>query len=556
MIVCSDTNTRDVIISNLKLAQRGHYFVFNEKVISPAFFCVLFSNTKEVADYLLTILDTIDINKLSENEMSMLMYSCQYSHTISSINTVDLLIRHKADCNQQGINGYTALMFAAICTNTTSGISTVEFLVDNGADCNIKNYKGSSALSLVCTKLMFGSTVDTIRCLIERKADINTTCCLGNTPTMTLLSSNGRSDAVSILLDYKADVSICNKQGSTALMLASMYSNELDHTILDKLLESKSELDAQNKLGYTALMYASRYSGTTSSPDTVKFLLSRKADINLTDVYNRNSLLLSLSTKTSTYDTTRILLEYKSDINGVSDSSTALHIASTILTHNENDILRYLIRNTKDINKKDGNENTALLQYIKNCHYPNKSILELFTDMKADITLCNNDNMSCLHYLVSKNSYDPDVILSFSMLVDIPTKNKKDTPIIYMLKYNRNQSIVSKIFNILIPYIKNVNHYDSSFNTALGYTLTKEAYVPDIILKLLHKGAKVISTMFCETKYVSLLYNHYNESDKYNLTAAMMGFESYQIYVREMQSELLTKINLCKLFRQSNLFTH
>ena len=66
------------------------------------------------------------------------MFSCRYSNTDSTIETVELLLDRGANVNLKNSDGLTALMLACRNSNTDSNIETVKLLLNvNNIDVNI-----------------------------------------------------------------------------------------------------------------------------------------------------------------------------------------------------------------------------------------------------------------------------------------------------------------------------------------------------------------------------------------------------------------------------------
>ena len=101
--------------------------------------------------------------------------------------------------------------------------------------------------------------------------------------------------------NYNMDINLKSKNGYTALMLASKYSNtESNIETVKLLLDNGADINLKNCNGNSALMLASKYLNTDSNIETIKLLLDNGADI---DVKNNNG--------TSFYDLNEKLLNYR-----------------------------------------------------------------------------------------------------------------------------------------------------------------------------------------------------------------------------------------------------
>lgn len=99
-------------------------------------------------------------------------------------------------------------------------------------------------------------------------------------------AKKGNVDGLKRLIEEGVDIDVQNKNGYTALMLASWDSNKSSNIeTVQLLIQSGANLDIQNKNGYTALMIASRFSNTSSNLETVKLLIQSGANL---DIQNKN----------------------------------------------------------------------------------------------------------------------------------------------------------------------------------------------------------------------------------------------------------------------------
>jgi ankyrin repeat protein len=93
--------------------------------------------------------------------------------------------------------------------------------------------------------------------LVNNGADINEQDGFGITALIVACCTHGDDETVEALLeDYKADVKVRAKDGSTALMYASAKGY---FTLVRLLLDNSAEISAKDKDGKTALNYADDY---------------------------------------------------------------------------------------------------------------------------------------------------------------------------------------------------------------------------------------------------------------------------------------------------------
>ena len=216
-----------------------------------------------------------------------------------------------------------------------------------------------------------------------------------------LAIENGHIDAVKLLIEYGADLTIRDKYGATYLHCAAKYSQD---DIIELLLDSGMNINVTTAgLQHNALIYAIRgvygpryippvrtvnllldygidmyCKESTLSPlekaimcsniDAIKALISRGYDLNR--AHRDGKLPINW---VSEIRIAKLLIEHGCNINKLnSDGMTPLHRAVVIKAYN---VVRYLIELGADI----GNINTTLTELAIQRGY-NDEIIELIRD--------------------------------------------------------------------------------------------------------------------------------------------------------------------------------
>ena len=123
---------------------------------------------------------------------------------------------------------------------------------------------------------------------------------------------------------------ILNKYNDYSLIhLCAEYGNI---NLLNYLIKNGANINLQNYLGETALIWASLHSNNSSTIETVKLLLDHCADIDLRDNYGNTALILASlnSIDISSIETVKLLLENGASVNlKDKEGKTAYDIAPT-----------------------------------------------------------------------------------------------------------------------------------------------------------------------------------------------------------------------------------
>jgi ankyrin repeat protein len=163
-----------------------------------------------------------------------------------------------------------------------------------------------------------------------------------------------RSDElVTLLLECQADVNAADKQGNTALLLASDENAIRDTSIVRVLLANQADVNAANMNGKTAL----------------------KASFS-----SRNEPLF------------RLLLEHRAD-NGAIPARALLYA----IEHSfDVSFMRTLIELRADVNARTSHGMSALMELLASSWPDHNSLCPLLLEYRADVNLVDQDGMSAL----------------------------------------------------------------------------------------------------------------------------------------------------------------
>jgi ankyrin repeat protein len=263
----------------------------------------------------------------------------------------------------------------------------VELLVRKGADINICMYNQNSVLERAIIspnwdilemvkfgKIDWGSKngqeiqekikrdkLEILQFLLENGADLTK----GEPPLIVAARCNNK-EASELLIKYGAQIAIeeeCSKE-----------------------LKSANNKDAPIKCGETPLFYA-------DSPDLVKFLISKGANVNLKNKDGWSAL--HFAARKGNLEKCKILIENKVEIDSLDKyGETALLKAARSGIRDSGDICSLLIENGANVNVTDRDGNTPLL--LASAYSAAKRVVEILLLHNADINAKNKNGENAL----------------------------------------------------------------------------------------------------------------------------------------------------------------
>ena len=184
---------------------------------------------------------------------------------------------------------------------------------------------------------------------LEAGMDPNTTTPIATSPSALMIAANhNRLEMAKMLIDKGANVNSKDKNGSTALMLATSYDSGSNAELIKLLLSKGADANVANKEGSTALMVAIT-SKTSDNADVVKLLLEKGADVNAKAINGVTALMVASKEKNLT--ALKLLLAKKPDLEA---SDTTYKLTALMFAVNEQnlDAVQELIANGANINAK------------------------------------------------------------------------------------------------------------------------------------------------------------------------------------------------------------
>ena len=268
--------------------------------------------------------------------------------------------------------------------------------------------------------------IDAIELLLKKHVDINIVDKNGVTALM-LASGNGHTQVIELLLKEHPNINLQAKNGVTALMIASLNG----HTqIVELLLKEHANINTQEEDGWTALMLAS----LNGYHQVVKLLIKKHADINLQAKNGFSALMLA--SQNGHLQVVELLLKEHADGNTQNeDGWTSLMLASRnchLL------VVELLLKEHADVNIQKEDGWTALMIASFNGHY---QALELLLKEYANINHQGKDGVSAV-MLASQNGYHQVVEQLLKEHANINLQDKNGVTALMLGSYNGHYKVV------------------------------------------------------------------------------------------------------------------
>ena len=175
-------------------------------------------------------------------------------------------------------NGQTVLIAAA----ANGQVETVQLLLDRGANIDALNSVNGSQHSALYTAVR-ENRFDVVKLLLSRGVDVKKGV---NIYALQAAAARGSTDVAQVLLSKGADVNVMAYEETP--LQAAVRRQHVDMVKL--LLNNKAEVNAQDREGYTALHMATW--GINPNIEIIKTLLDNGADVNLKNKHGQTALQL------------------------------------------------------------------------------------------------------------------------------------------------------------------------------------------------------------------------------------------------------------------------
>ncbi|KAJ8127801.1 hypothetical protein O1611_g5834 [Lasiodiplodia mahajangana] len=187
-----------------------------------------------------------NIHKTNTVSQTPILAACSYT----KLEVVKELIRRGALASDVGQTGWTCFHNVIWSEEKSSSVIKEIFrlLLSAGADINRSNKAGDTPLGFACLK----QKIWHVECLLDSGANINQKNPLSGDTALMVACRKPDDQVVKTLLQRNADMTTTNKEGLTALGIATIY--ELKN--VKALIQGGANVIALDRRGYTALRYA------------------------------------------------------------------------------------------------------------------------------------------------------------------------------------------------------------------------------------------------------------------------------------------------------------
>ena len=402
-----------------------------------------------------------DRNSVDGNGDTLLHYAVDGE---CSKEVLQAIVESGIDVNATNKNGTTALMKASRRGN----IDAISVLLRAGVDPNIVDGNGNTLLHYAvdgeCSK-------EVLQAIVESGIDVNATNKNGTTALM-MASGRGNIDAMSVLLHVGGDPNIVDGNGDTLLRYA--VHGPCSKEVLQAIVESGIDVNATNKNGTSALMIASR----RGNIDAISVLLHVGADRNSVDG-NGNTLLHYAVYGDCSKEVLQAIVESGIDVNATNKNGiTALMKASR---RGNIDAISVLLHAGVDTNIVDGNGNT-LLHYAAyvNC---SKEVLQAIVESGVDVNATNRNEITALMTASRRGNIDAISVLLHAGVDPNAVNGNGNT----LLHYAVDGDCTKEVLQAIVESGIDVKATNRNGITAL-MTASRRGNI-DAISVLLHAGA-------------------------------------------------------------------
>lgn len=414
------------------------------------------------------------INVIDEDDLTPLHYAARYNQ----LSVLKLLVDNGADINARDEEGLTPLHYAARYKR--------EGKKPKHEDEEGEEAAANGAMKSSETTEDLANQSSVIHFLIKRGADINERDTYGQT-ALHYAAMRGNEVAVKELLSYKnLRIEATDKQGMTALHMASSHRHA---GIVMLLIDNGASLRCKDEENTTPL-HAACAEGNIQIVKKLFKAAARSAggwvtiQEMVTDKDIDGNTCLHLAVENGHYEVVKLCLEKRADVNTPNNIYMyPLHLAAV---NGDLRIVRLLVEHNARIDALNNEQATPL---HKAAQYNHVQVVEFLVDREADIERRDEENYTPL-LLASVYGRSPTVDLLIQKEADISAVDKNDKTAVFLAaEENQLNALETLLKHDTVRQMINVSdRYD---NDPLHIAAMK-GYLP-IVRCLLKNGADMES---------------------------------------------------------------
>ena len=322
---------------------------------------------------------------------------------------VDLLLEYGADINAVNNKGNTAILELSLMEGSHK--LYIEKLSSMGIDVDIANNEGKNMLML-CFYVEEDNFLNPID-LIEQSSieAINAQDVDGRTPLMHAIiaaTENENLDVVDVaeffeaLLEAGADINIRDNIGRTALTyLGTIYRNENSEEINEDLEETNEYVYEEENFEENSPKNRNNY--YYGLVQIANKLVDYGLDFN--DICNNEYFDVNFIKGMAKYGSIEAIT-YLFNTNNINNNDCMEILQSAILGDNSVDFIEKLIELGFDVNTKDNNGDTILMDILRKHSIAGEDVndaIDILLQAGADINVINNKGQTPLTYIIEHN---------------------------------------------------------------------------------------------------------------------------------------------------------
>ena len=456
--------------------------------------CLQYASRNECCkEVLLTIISQcVDVNGINKSNVTALMIACLNRNE----DGINILLNAGADPNITDSKGATCIHHAV------GGGCSKEMLlrlIIHGANVNAKSTIKKTALMVAC----LNGNEDAVKLLLNAGADPNISDADGCTSLHDAVDKGFSRETLQLIMNHGADVNATNKYNETALLVACQ---KLNADAISVLLNVRADPTIADYEGYTCLHHWG------CSKENLQAMIDHGADVNAT---NKKSITpLMHACENGDVDAINILLDAGADPNiADEDGYTSLHDAVEGFCSTES--LRAIIDHGADVNAINKNSVTAIMIA---CYKGNTDAISILLNAGADLNMTDGNGATCIHHVVGEGFTKAMLETVINHGADVNATNKNNVTALMIACLNSNEDAI----NVLLNAGANSNIADADGDSCLHNAVGKSCIADSAIAD--YEGYTCLHHGGCSKENLQAMMDHganVNATNKNNRTPLM-----------------------------------